>query len=107
MSDEHLDAGRAALSALWQTDIREDANRQAGLRRVAGTGGGLLSNCASASVTVIEQGRPMTVGSTSETAQVLDNAQYAAREGPCLAAAQERRVVRIDDTATDERWPKF
>jgi GAF domain-containing protein len=66
-----------------------------------------LTNCTSASVTVIERGRPITVGSTNDTAQVLDDAQYAAGDGPCLTAAHEHRVVRIDDTEIDERWPRF
>jgi hypothetical protein len=33
-------------------------------RRVAGAGCGLLTNCASASVTIIERGRAITMGST-------------------------------------------
>ena len=53
----------------------------------------------SASVTLIEQGRAITVGSTNDTAQALDDAQYAAGKGPCLTAAREVRFVRVDDIA--------
>ncbi|MBI2700367.1 GAF and ANTAR domain-containing protein [Mycobacterium gordonae] len=28
-------------------------------------------------------------------------------EGPCLSAARERRIVCIDDLATDRRWPRY
>ena len=87
--------------------ITDDANMQAALSRVAGAGCRVLTNCTSASVTIIERGRPITVGSTDDTAQALDDAQYTAPEGPCLTAAHERRVVRIDDTGNDERWPRF
>jgi GAF domain-containing protein len=77
------------------------------MRRVAETGCAVLTDCDSASITIIERGRPVTVGSTNDTAQALDDAQYSAREGPCLAAAQEGRTIRIDDTASDQRWPRF
>ena len=58
-------------------------------------------------MTIIERGRAVTVGSTSDVAQALDDAQYGAGDGPCLTAARERVLVRIDDIATEGRWPDF
>jgi GAF domain-containing protein len=108
MSDGNVQSSSAGTDALWQqTVLSEDANLQAALRRVAETGSRLLTNCGAASVTLIERGRPITVGSSNDTAQALDDAQYAAGEGPCLAAARENRVVRIEDTESDEQWPSF
>ena len=107
MSDEVVHSGSFGLDALRQTVISDDANLKGALRRVAETGCRLLTNCTSASVTLIDQGRAITVGSTNDTAQALDDAQYAAREGPCLTAAREVRFVRLDDIAADERWPMF
>jgi GAF domain-containing protein len=95
------------FDALWRTVVSEDANLQAVMRRVAETGRAVLADCESASITIIERGRPVTVGSSNDTAQALDDAQYSAGEGPCLAAAQEGRTIRIDDTGNDERWPRF
>ena len=95
------------FDALWRTVVSDDANLQAAMRRVAETGCAVLADCDSASITIIERGRPVTVGSTNDTAQALDDAQYSAREGPCLTAAQEGRTIRIDDTGNDERWPRF
>jgi GAF domain-containing protein len=95
------------FDALWQTVVSEDANLQGAMRRVAETGCAVLADCDSACITIIERGRPVTVGSTNDTARALDDAQYSAGAGPCLAAAQEGRTIRIDDTGNDERWPKF
>ena len=95
------------FDALWQSVVSDDANLQTAMRRIAEIGCAVLESCDSASVTIIERGRPVTVGSTNDTAQALDDAQYAAREGPCLAAAVEGRMIRIDDTDNDERWPRF
>jgi GAF domain-containing protein len=107
MSDEDVHRGSPGFAALSQTVLSDDANLRDALRRVAETGCGLLAHCIGASVTLVELGRPITVGSTNDTAEALDGAQYSAREGPCLTAAEERRVVRIDDIEHDERWPRF
>ena len=77
------------------------------MRRVADTGCSLLANCASASVTIIERGEAVTMGSTGDVAHALDAAQYDAGDGPCLTAARDQVVVRIDDTSVDPRWPEF
>lgn len=37
----------------------------------------------------------------------LDQLQSELDEGPCLSAMREQRTVRIDDLATDGRWPRF
>jgi GAF domain-containing protein len=107
MSDEDPQRISSGFDALARTLITDDANLADALRRVADTGCGLLSNCAAASVTIIERGQAITVGSTSDMARALDDAQYAAGDGPCLTAARDRVLVRIDDTGSDKRWPDF
>ena len=107
MSHEDVQSGSPGFEGLWLTALSDDANLRDALRRVAVTGCGLVTHCSGASVTLIERGRPATVGSTNAMAEALDAAQYSAREGPCLSAAEQRRVVRIDDVEHDERWPKF
>ena len=106
MSDSD-DRSSPRFDALWQTVVSDDADLQDAMRRVAETGRAVLIDCDSASVTIIERGRPVTVGSTNETAQTLDDAQYSAGDGPCLTAATEGRTIRIDDIDNDERWPRF
>ena len=107
MSHEDVQSESPGFDGLWMTVLSDDANLRDALRRVAVTGCGLVTHCSGASVTLIERGRPATVGSTNAMANALDAAQYSAREGPCLSAAEQRRVVRIDDVEHDERWPNF
>lgn len=38
---------------------------------------------------------------------VLDNIQRAVQQGPCLEAALTNRIFRVDDLASDNRWPDF
>ena len=95
------------LGSLSRTLLTDDANLQAGLRRVAAAGCSLLVNCSSASVTIIEHGRPSTMAATSDVAKTLDETQYRSDDGPCLTAARQARTIRIDNTSIDERWPEF
>ena len=53
-----------------------------------------------------EQGRRSS-GSTDARVREADNLQYDLNEGPCLAAAAGRELVRIDDLAVDRRWPAW
>jgi transcriptional regulator with GAF, ATPase, and Fis domain len=44
---------------------------------------------------------------TGELAHDADRLQNRVREGPCLDAIWTHVVVRIDDMATETRWPRF
>jgi GAF domain-containing protein len=107
MSDPNGWRDLPGLESLGHPLLTDDADLSDALRRVAESGAGLMANCTSASVTLIEHGRAVTVGSTSGMAQALDDAQYAAGDGPCLTAAREGMVVRLDDIAADGRWLSY
>jgi GAF domain-containing protein len=56
------------------------------------------------------QGRRRLVESraaTSDLPQRVDEAQNRLKEGPCLDSVWDRKTVRIDDMAADDRWPAF
>jgi hypothetical protein len=68
-----------------------------------------VPGCDLASVTVIRDGGPATVASSDERAQQVDQAQYAADDGPCLQAARSDEPVQHDDitgTAMPGRRPE-
>lgn len=52
-------------------------------------------------------GRPETVAWISEVPRAVDALQYELREGPCLQAAALTGYTKVDDLATDDRWPRF
>ncbi|WP_166375948.1 GAF and ANTAR domain-containing protein [Aeromicrobium phragmitis] len=52
-------------------------------------------------------GRLETVGPTAPIAARADGLQHELGEGPCVDAATEARIVRTDDPANDERWPRW
>jgi GAF domain-containing protein len=59
-------------------------------------------------VTLLGAEGPATTITTSDWARRVDDAQYSAETGgPCLDAYRRQEVLRIDSTATDQRWPEF
>ena len=60
-----------------------------------------------ASITSIRAGQFTTVAATSEVPELADKIQSRAGTGPCLDAIRESDTVRVDDLATDTRWPQF
>jgi putative methionine-R-sulfoxide reductase with GAF domain len=44
---------------------------------------------------------------TSDLPKQVDALQERVGQGPCMDAAWEQEVVRVDDVRTDERWPEF
>ncbi|HWF70413.1 MAG TPA: GAF and ANTAR domain-containing protein [Mycobacterium sp.] len=61
-----------------------------------------------AGITVADRdGSVQTASSTGRYPTLLDKIQQTHGEGPCLSAAWEQHVIRIDDVALDERWPAY
>ena len=48
-----------------------------------------------------------TPAATDDLVRETDSVQSSLGEGPCVEALWERRTVRVDDLATDARWPNF
>ena len=68
----------------------------------------LIPDVVFASITVrYDDGRIETVNATDDSLIVLDEKQYALREGPCYDAATDRAHVVVPDLATDERFPHY
>lgn len=49
----------------------------------------------------------VSVASTHPQVELLDSYQYTFDEGPCLTSWRERLVVRVDDVASEGRWPRW
>jgi hypothetical protein len=58
-----------------------------------------VPGCACASITLIEEGVPMTVAASDARALDVDQPQYSHGQGPCVQAARTDTIVRIDDLA--------
>ena len=60
-----------------------------------------------AAVTIVDEHGKRSKAASDAAAEAADALQYEYDEGPCLTAWRARELVRIDDTATDGRWPRW
>lgn len=98
----------AAVSARMSGLLLSRETVHTALTLVTSLAGETLPAAAGAGVTLLdEQGRKVTAAATDPVVEHLDGLQYELGEGPCLSAWGQRRVVRIDDLARDERWPRW
>ncbi len=67
-----------------------------------------IARSSGTGVTLVDDdGGFVTSAASSELVRAADALQYELGEGPCLAALAARGTIRIDDTATDDRWPRW
>jgi len=66
-----------------------------------------VPDATGAGVTVVDERGRRSSAATDRLVERADALQYELDEGPCLAAASARRVVRVDDLAADPRWPRW
>lgn len=55
-------------------------------------------------VTLLRPRRMATVASSSVEAEKMDELQYEHNDGPCLRAAREEKVYRVEDFRTEDRF---
>src|SRR3712207_6464657 len=60
-----------------------------------------------AAVTVVDEHGKRSRAASNAAVEQADALQYQLDEGPCLTAWRTRELVRINDTTTDGRWPRW
>jgi GAF domain-containing protein len=58
-------------------------------------------------MTMVREGEPATFTSTGLATEVLDEAQHASGDGPCMEAIRTRDIVMCQDIGGDDRWPAW
>jgi GAF domain-containing protein len=95
-----------AISELAQLLV-DDVDLAGTLQRVADLAARTIPDCDSAGLTLVEHGRPSTAAATDERTLVVDEAQYAAGDGPCLQAYRTGSVQRVASGTARVRFPAF
>jgi GAF domain-containing protein len=68
----------------------------------------LVAEGLSCGMSLRQGGRPPSASACSHSlAAAADEVQYRAGDGPCLYAMRHARSARVDDTAANQRWPRF
>src|SRR3954453_19939700 len=66
-----------------------------------------IAGTIGAGVTIADEHGKRSRAASNQLVEQADALQYEFDEGPCLTAWRTRQPVRIDDTATDSRWPSW
>jgi GAF domain-containing protein len=66
-----------------------------------------IANTTGAGVTLVDARGKLSRAATDSLVESADSLQYEVDSGPCLTAWRDRVTVRVDDTATESRWPQW
>lgn len=88
--------------------MQREADAPAVLDLIVASVVGTMPGVQEATISLV-QGRRSVVSAaaTSEVARRFDDLQQATGQGPCLDAMYEHETVRVDELATDTRWPEL
>src|SRR3712207_6149329 len=111
-------AGTDPLGLAPAVDLGTALNQMAGLvlsRETVDTALELVTSLAAtttagtlgAAVTVVDERGKRSRAASNSAAEQADVLQYDLDEGPCLTAWSTGELVRVDDTRTDGRWPRW
>jgi GAF domain-containing protein len=64
-----------------------------------------LAGSSGAGVSLVDERGKRSTASSNSLVEQADALQYQLDSGPCLTAWRDRVLVRIDDVATETRWP--
>jgi len=87
--------------------LLEQETIETALRRVADLAVASVSSCDACGVSLLRGDKVSTTVATHDVAQRADDHQYRTDEGPCLQAVRTGEIYKVDDMATETRWPRF
>jgi hypothetical protein len=96
------------LELIDELQRRAETDFESALREINATTVLSVPGAQYAGVTrVSSEAQVTTLAPTHAYPQWLDDVQRDVNQGPCLSAAWNQHVIRIDDLAQDDRWPKY
>ncbi|KMO78885.1 ANTAR domain protein [Mycolicibacterium chubuense] len=105
--DEHREIV-AKLAALVGEQQRREAPMESGLHEIIAAAVRNVTGADYAGMTMASRSRGIsTAAATDGVAALLDEIQQRHQEGPCISAAWDHHIVRIDDMETEQRWPRY
>jgi GAF domain-containing protein len=87
--------------------LLSDESLRSTLERVAFLSVRAMDACDGAGVSIRDGSQVVTVASSDERVQVIDEIQYRQRDGPCLQAMDDAQIYTIDSMEEETRWPRF
>ncbi|MGI4896491.1 MAG: GAF domain-containing protein, partial [Janthinobacterium lividum] len=87
-------------------DLQQQLDPQDTLQHVAEWAVQTIPGAQHVSVSLVHRRREITsAAATGDVARRFDELQQEVGQGPCLMAMYDHQTMRVEDLATDERWP--
>lgn len=67
----------------------------------------IIHGCDLVGISIVHSDRIDTPAGSTEALSRIDELQFTLKEGPCYDALRTHEIVRSDDLAHDERWPRW
>ncbi len=104
LTADHLATVFARMSGLLLSSEKVDT----ALKLITALAVEMVPGTTGAGISVLDRrGQRETAAATDEVVERADALQYQLGRGPCLTAWADRKIVRVDDLAQDERWPSW
>jgi GAF domain-containing protein len=97
----------ASLEILARALHVKNAELEPTLEAIVSTAVTMLSPARYVGLTVFSHGELIPRACTGEPPLLLDRLQQQLGDGPCISAARQQSIFHIEDTRTDQRWPRF
>jgi transcriptional regulator with GAF, ATPase, and Fis domain len=104
---ERADTELAGQLTRVARSLREQGTVERTLRVIVDTAPDVVEGARHAGFTTLRGRTLESPAYTDDLAAELDRVQNEVGEGPCLTAAGSDEVLRIDDMAAEQRWPRF
>ena len=98
------------ISPIWSRLLQQEVtDGEAMLSELTENAVKVVPGADHAGITVADRSGSVrtAASSTSRYPAMIDKIQQTHRQGPCLSAAWQQHMIRIDDLAHEERWPAF
>ena len=85
----------------------KNAELEPALQAIVSTAVTTLSSAQHAGLITVSRGMLIPQATTSRPPQLLDQLQQKLNDGPCIDAALQQTLIRIEDMHRESRWPDF
>ncbi len=85
----------------------KNAELEPTLQAIVSTAVTTLSSAQHAGLITVSRGALVPQATTGQPPQLLDQLQQKLKDGPCIDAAEQQTLIRIDDMHRESRWPDF
>jgi GAF domain-containing protein len=102
-----IESGLAREMSELARELQAESDHQKLLGRIIGAAVSDIPHATYAGLSLFTKHRVHTDAASDPLVEQVDQAQYAAGEGPCLEAGRTEKTVRADDLEHERRWPTF